>query len=261
MTREPQRPRARFAWVVWCAVGCIAVACATSNEDPAQFLPQLKFDAGDATEDIAAEAADEASGGAAGASGGAAGSSGSMTGGSGGKGGTSSGGGSGGAGGGTGGGTGGSSEAGPCGPTKHMCNGTCVANTPQTGCVKSVTCEPCPPPSAHGAAVCTAGGACAVQCDANYTQQGTECVCTLACCSNAECADAGQICQNGTCVTGSAGGSGGGGTGGTGGSSGKNCNPSTCNAVEDYNCLLDCVSTYLCFACSCSPGNCQCSDC
>jgi len=258
-------PSARWsasgALVVWCVAVAAAAACATGGDDPAKFEPQLKFDSGDALDDVSADQADESSGGAAGASG-ATGAGGAETGGSTGKGGTggthsggTNGGGSAGTGGST--GTGGSAEAGPCGAAKHMCNGSCVGNTIQTGCWKSATCDPCPAPAANGVAVCTAGGICTAQCDANYTLEGTNCVCKATCCSNTECADAGQVCQNGVCVSG---GNGGSGTGGSGGSSGKNCNPSSCNAIEDYNCLLNCASN-LCFACTCSPGNCQCSDC
>ncbi len=64
-----------------------------------------------------------------------------------------------------------------CEPGTHLCPGfpSCVSNTPETGCWKSVTCEPCVAPE-HGVAKCTPSGVCDFDCP-NYVKEGGSCIC------------------------------------------------------------------------------------
>jgi hypothetical protein len=81
---------------------------------------------------------------------------------------------------------------------EHLCVGGCAGNTPESGCYQSATCAACPAP-AGGTATCTASGACDFTCGPNTMKSGTKCVCTLACCSDADCQN-GTGCLNNQCT-------------------------------------------------------------
>ncbi len=105
-----------------------------------------------------------------------------------------------------------------CPSGQHECAGQCVGNTPQSGCLQSVSCTPCSPP-ANGTSSCTPAGACDFTCQSGYTKQGATCVCSAGCCSNADCG-ANQTCVSGTCMD-----------------SGGGCNSDDCVG----GCLADCI--------------------
>ncbi|MFS8071404.1 MAG: hypothetical protein ACMG6S_33960 [Byssovorax sp.] len=85
-----------------------------------------------------------------------------------------------------------------CPAGQHQCGGICTGNTPQTGCFGSSNCLACPPAPVNGTASCAADGTCDFTCGASYTKQGGSCVCSFACCTNADCG-AGSACVGGSC--------------------------------------------------------------
>ena len=106
-----------------------------------------------------------------------------------------------------------SSSGGPmCGASEHLCSGICAGNTPETGCFTSQTCTPCAQVQ-NGSPFCSAQGVCDVSCNSGYQKNGSTCVCSAACCQNADC-PSGQTCMAGVC-------SGGGGS----------CDPFVCTAT------------------------------
>ena len=122
-----------------------------------------------------------------------------------------------------------------------MCNGTCVGNTPASGCLQSVSCTACPTP-ANGSATCTADGLCDVNCAVGYTKSGNQCVCATQCCTVQDC-PAGETCSNGTC-------SGGGGGAGGGGA----CDDQQCQ----FTCTAQCIIMMKIGFGMCVNGMCSC---
>ena len=61
-----------------------------------------------------------------------------------------------------------------CAPNEHLCDEICQPDTPETGCLNSVNCEPCSAPE-NGYAVCVEG-ACSFQCNFGYVVDGDSCV-------------------------------------------------------------------------------------
>lgn len=122
-----------------------------------------------------------------------------------------------------------------CPPGQHECSGQCFGNTPQTGCLQSVSCTPCMPP-ANGSSICSPDGLCDFTCPAPYNKQNGACVCLNQCCSNADCA-AGQTCSNGTCT--------GGGT----------CTPELCQ----FQCTAECLFMDKFGIGMCVGNNCNCT--
>jgi hypothetical protein len=136
------------------------------------------------------------------------------------------------------------STGGGCAANEHECAGDCVGNTPQSGCLQSVACTPCPVPM-NGSATCTAGGLCDVSCAVGYTKQGSSCVCANQCCSVADC-PAGETCSGGVC-------SGGGSSSTTTG--GGVCDPDECQGL----CFVQCFAQMKVGIGTCDAnGMCQC---
>lgn len=87
---------------------------------------------------------------------------------------------------------------------QHKCNGTCVDNTPETGCFLSSSCDPCPMPAMNGIALCTGNGTCDLKCDAGYVPNSTKTGCDPippppSCCDDADCPNPFNPCIAGFC--------------------------------------------------------------
>jgi len=86
----------------------------------------------------------------------------------------------------------------PCEPQQHVCDGSCVGNTPETGCSGSTTCDPCAAPPMFANGICTPEGQCDFLCMPPYTKGDMACTCTTECCSDPDCASP-NICFHAQC--------------------------------------------------------------
>lgn len=85
-----------------------------------------------------------------------------------------------------------------CNAPEHWCGGICVGNTEATGCYQSQSCESCPYVE-FGTNKCTDDGWCDFDCETSYQKSGNQCVCTLECCTQADC-PSNHDCTNGSCI-------------------------------------------------------------
>lgn len=122
--------------------------------------------------------------------------------------------------------TGGTGSSG-CEPQQHVCNGSCVGNTPETGCSGSTTCDPCPAAPKFASSICSPAGKCDFWCTPPYVASGNACTCLSGCCSDAEC-DAGTVCLL-----------------------------NKCQVCDTVSCAFECLDKKICPG-SCVDNQCQC---